>query len=157
MHAYWKARSPAAAAESVHSVVYRTSEAIWVCWCIGAYLFNVFYHDVLDLSNPTPYPVDRISVWVICKITHALLQHPAEFCVVLICHCILCCFWAISTQELIPDVIQKSKRDSATQSLQKRHFNSKRKRKRESQSQAQQYHLRTGLLVEAAEHIAHGF
>ena len=124
------------------------TEAIWVGWCISAYLFNVFYHDVLDLSNPTPYPVDRISVWVICKITHALLQHPAEFCVVLICHCILCCFWAVSTQELVPDIIQKSKWDSATQSLQKRYFNSKRKKKERERERERESESSTAIPLE---------
>ena len=79
-----------------------------------AYLLNVFYHDVLDLSDAAPHSVDCISVRIICKVAHALLQHSAKLCVVLICHCILCCFWAVSTEKLIPDIIQKSKWDSAT-------------------------------------------
>jgi len=84
----------------------------------AAHLLNILYHDVLDLCNPASHSVDCIGIGVICKIAHALLQHATEFCVVLICYCILCCFWAIGTQKLVFDVVKECKWNSSPKSLQ---------------------------------------
>lgn len=84
----------------------------------AAHLFNILYHDVFDLCNPASHSVDCISTGIICKVAHALLQHTAEFCVVLICDCILCCFWAIGTQKLVSDIVKESKWYSPAKSLQ---------------------------------------
>ncbi len=84
----------------------------------AAHLLNILYHDVFDLCNPSSHSVDCISIGVICKIAHALLQHATEFCVVLICYCILCCFWAIGTQKLVSDIVKESKWDSSAERLQ---------------------------------------
>jgi len=84
----------------------------------AAHLLNILYHDVSDLCDPASHSVDCISIGIICKVAHALLQHATEFCVVLICYCILCCFWAIGTQKLVSDIVKESKWNSLTKSLQ---------------------------------------
>ncbi len=84
----------------------------------AAHLLNILYHDVFDLCDPASHSVDCISIGIICKVAHALLQHAAKFSVVLIRYCILCCFWAIGTQKLVSDIVQECKWNSSPESLQ---------------------------------------
>lgn len=80
---------------------------------LALHLLDIFDHDVLDFSHATPHSVDRICIGIVGKVAHALLQDAAKLCIILIRNSILCCFWAICCQELVLNVVQKGKWDSA--------------------------------------------